>query len=325
MLEDKENFNMFQSLNTFITCERNLNMTLVNQINKNILNTTALCHLFTGTININIFCNHLVKMTKFYSNYLDSFFANVKETIMCESCKGEISEISENSKRCSCLSYEDEYENDSREDSFEAENNSIVSIFNKMLDSFDEIYQKENLFYNYLNISVELPVFNELKYKYVHIIKLVLKRYINNLLKSFKQNYYITDGNCVINRNYINLMLNLKIYEIYEETLKQYLKAEIVKKIEELAFVHDKPVLNDVIKIFKDLFLNWANLNLKENWNLLKDHFEMFIKKSFLRIKTEYFFDVVTNYPESHATLLDLRTCLESCKSEVNIFKLPIY
>ena len=119
-------------------------------------------------------------------------------------------------------------------------------------------------------------------------------------------------------------MVNLEIYEIYEETLKQYLKSEVVKKIEELATVHDKPVLNDVIKIFKDLFLNWANLNLKKKTNFLKDHFELFIKKSFLKIKTEYFFDIVTNYPESHATLLDLRTCLENCKSEVNIFNKAI-
>ena len=119
-------------------------------------------------------------------------------------------------------------------------------------------------------------------------------------------------------------MVNLEIYEIYEETLKQYLKSEVVKKIQELATVHDKPVLNDVIKIFKDLFLNWANLNLKENSNFLKDHFELFIKKSFLKIKTEYFFDIVTNYPESHATLSDLRTCLENCKSEVNIFNKAI-
>jgi hypothetical protein len=50
MLEDKQDFNIFQSLNKFITCERNHNMTLINQINKNILNTTALCHLFTGNV-----------------------------------------------------------------------------------------------------------------------------------------------------------------------------------------------------------------------------------------------------------------------------------
>ena len=115
-------------------------------------------------------------MTKFYSKHLDSFFANIKESIMCEFCKGEISETSENIKRCSCLSYEYDYENDSSDDSFETENNSIVSIFYTMLDSFEVIYQKENSFYNYLNLSdscnslKEFPVYNELKYQFVHLI-----------------------------------------------------------------------------------------------------------------------------------------------------------
>jgi hypothetical protein len=62
----------------------------------------------------------------------------------------------------------------------------------------------------------------------------------------------------------------------------------------------------------------WAQTNLKLESNTLKEEFSTFIKKEFLENKTNKFFDIITNYPESQPVLVDIKSAM--LQSEVIFF-----
>ena len=62
----------------------------------------------------------------------------------------------------------------------------------------------------------------------------------------------------------------------------------------------------------------WAQANLRLEASTLKEEFSTLIKKEFLENKTNKFFDIITNYPESHVVLVDIKSAM--LQSEVIYF-----
>jgi hypothetical protein len=60
--------------------------------------------------------------------------------------------------------------------------------------------------------------------------------------------------------------------------------------------------------IFNNLFFEWVKANLNTESSSIKEEFKFFLIKEFLESKTNKFFDIITNYPESHSVLVDIKS-----------------
>lgn len=132
-----------------------------------------------------------------------------------------------------------------------------------------------------------------------------------------------------INDNILHLLIEIDIFYYLEETIEELLKWEIKKKINDYSTVYDRLVLTDEIILyymsnsrwFKKILLLWANYNMaltsgenrliiEAKFNMYEEYFIEYIKTEFATSKIKVFFDIISNYPESHMCLNDFKECL---------------
>ena len=244
----------------------------------------------------------------YYTQKLNQFFQNItqQKVLYCKKC---LNNASINLKECISLH----------------NINNIAFSFDSLFQYFEEIIKTElfisQKFKIYLKKELnDFSLSQEIAFHFLsHITKLIkLRLFI--LLEKFKSEKNINDPNIVISINIKLILKNLKLFEIYQDSLSKFIKEEIKNNLEPYLTIHNKQIIHEMIKIFENYYLEWSYLNdtlnvekisntSKQNY---KETFIKIIKKNFIKMKLEKFFEIISNYPESTETIYDIKLCISN-------------
>ncbi|MCQ2817290.1 MAG: hypothetical protein MJ252_08505 [archaeon] len=248
-------------------------------------------------------------------------------------------------------------------------NSSSRSYFGSINPGIDKKTQPNNFNKGFTNFNMNFPqnqsfltlsrsnTIEDLKYDYSLTKEIVLKNIINitNLIKirlfvlleKFKSEKNINDPNLIISRNVKLILKELNLFILYQNIIEEFINEEIDLSLKIYEDINDKQILNDLLNVFSNYYLEWlySNIYFDEHNNLgnyqqsrmmctspnmsfnfshtntsftsrimnpkdeYKSKFISEIKRKFMDMKTNKFFDLIKEYPSSSPTLQDFKIC----------------
>jgi hypothetical protein len=200
--------------------------------NNNNNNIVALEFIIESKIN---FFNSLDKFLNYFNKTLHEFFINenIRNKILCEQCKENI-----NYNLHLCIINHNVNENF---------HNEISYIFERLIHNLKCMYNKDIKIMSHINKFSRPTLFNQIVSRYILLIAKVIKIHTYLLLEKFKENLTISEEN-LVNPQFKHLLQEISLYKVYEETIEESLKYEIIHKIGEFIKIHDKSILNEIIR-----------------------------------------------------------------------------
>ena len=203
--------------------------------------------------------------------------------------------------------------------------NNIAFSFDSLFQYFEEIIKTElfisQKFKVYLKKELnDFSLSQEIAFHFLSYITKLIKLRLFILLEKFKSEKNINDPNIIISINIKLILKNLKLFEIYQDSLSKFIKEEIKFNLEPYSQIHNKQIIHEMIKLFENYYLEWSFLNDTLNTEKAsstskqqyKEKFISIIKRNFIQMKLEKFFEIISNYPESIQTIYDIKSCISN-------------
>ena len=243
-----------------------------------------------------------------YSSQLNIYFQNIisQNILYCQYC---VNNINFPLKKC-------------------IENHNISNLifsFDSFFQFFEDVINTEQIInqkFKHLNLAIkDFSLSQELSYSYVSQISSLIKLRLYVLIEKFKKEKNLNDINIIISSNIKLILKNLKLYDIYQNILKNFIIDEININLNPYISIHNRSIIREMIDLFNNYYLEWAYLNdtLLNNMKInnadkeiYKSKFINYIKKHFIDIKINKFFEIISNYPDSNQTIYDIKYCFSN-------------
>ena len=244
----------------------------------------------------------------YYSSQLNIYFQNIisQNILYCQYC---VNNINFPLKKC-------------------IENHNISNLifsFDSFFQFFEDVINTEQIInqkFKHLNLAIkDFSLSQELSYSYVSQISSLIKLRLYVLIEKFKKEKNLNDINIIISSNIKLILKNLKLYDIYQNILKNFIIDEININLNPYISIHNRSIIREMIDLFNNYYLEWAYLNdtLLNNMKInnadkeiYKSKFINYIKKHFIDIKINKFFEIISNYPDSNQTIYDIKYCFSN-------------
>ena len=244
----------------------------------------------------------------YYSSQLNIYFQNIisQNILYCQYC---VNNINFPLKKC-------------------IENHNISNLifsFDSFFQFFEDVINTEQIInqkFKQFNLAIkDFSLSQELSYSYVSQISSLIKLRLYVLIEKFKKEKILNDINIIISSNIKLILKNLKLYDIYQNILKNFIIDEININLNPYISIHNRSIIREMIDLFNNYYLEWAYLNdtLLNNMKInnadkeiYKSKFINYIKKHFIDIKINKFFEIISNYPDSNQTIYDIKYCFSN-------------
>ena len=249
--------------------------------------------------------------TSYYISQLNSFFNNIihSKILYCEQC---INNYQINLSTC-----------------INGHNVSNIAIsFDSLFQFFEEMLIKEktlNAKFEHMKaikINPNYYLSRKISSHFITNISSLMKLRLFILLEKFKAEKNINDPNIIIPQNIKQIIKSLLLGEVYKNIISSFIKTEIDLNLSYYISSHTSQIVPDLIKMFSNYYLEWSFLNneidpislslidsMKQRY---KETFITYLKQNFMKIKIEKFFDIISQFPDSSPTLLDIKYCINS-------------
>ena len=282
--------------------------------------------------NIEDVFNSLIKQTKieiiykiftstFYSHYtskLNHFFQNLisKNILFCNLCSNNTSSTY------------------SIKDCIELHNNQgISSAFEILFQFFEDMINTEQLINEKFDTYFKKKILNfklskEIAYLFITQIGQLLRLKIYLLFEKYKLELNLNDSLIYLPQNIRQIIYNLNLYELYQDIISKFIIKEIITCIIPFKNLHNQNIINSIIDKFNNHYLIWGYKNITSSDSIsttfsnsfiinineenYKNQFINLLKEKFVSLKIDNFFEIISKFPESKPTLIDIKICISS-------------
>lgn len=271
-------------------------------------NLVSLCSNYESDLIYKIFEE---SFTSYYIPHLNQFFNNLisSKIIYCEQCiNNQTINIS------NCIS-----------------NHNIANIaisFDSLFQILEDMLIKEQNFHSKFeknfslnnNEHINFYLCRQIASRFITKISALMRLRLFILLEKFKSEKNINDPNIVIPQNIKQIIKSLLLTEVYQNIIASFIKEEIDFNLSFYVTSHTEQIVPSLIEMLSQYYLEWSFLNneidinssneiQKQNY---KEIFITYLKQNFMKMKTEKFFDIISLFPDSSRTLLDIKYCISS-------------
>ena len=196
---------------------------------------------------------------------------------------------------------------------------NIPISFDSLFNFFGDVIQTETFLQSKLTPNVHTNLLScKLANNNITSIATLMKLQMHLLLEKFKSEKNINDPNIIISPNIKTIIKTLLLEQVYDNIISDFIKNEIQINLNYFIPFHNKQILNDLIQMFSDYYLEWAYLNtpLSTTTNITKQEYKAsfisILKQQFIKCKLNIFFDIISTYPSSAPTLQDIKLCMDN-------------
>ena len=217
----------------------------------------------------------------------------------------------------------------------------ISSSFELLFQFFEDMINTEQLinekFYTYFKKKISnFKLSKEITYLFITQIGQLLKLKLYILFVKYKIELNLNDSLIYLPQNIKQIIHNLNLYELYKDIISKFIIKEINSSIIPFKNIHNQNIINSIIDKFYNHYLKWGykNIisienNLSSNLSLTnideenyKNQFINILKEKFIYFKIESFFEIISKFPESKPTLIDIKICISSFDKNIFINKI---
>ena len=217
----------------------------------------------------------------------------------------------------------------------------ISSSFELLFQFFEDMINTEQLinekFYTYFKKKISnFKLSKEISYLFITQIGQLLRLKLYLLFEKYKIELNLNDSLIYLPQNIKQIIHNLNLYELYKDIISKFIIKEINSSIIPFKNIHNQNIINSIIDKFYNHYLKWGykNIisvenNLSSNLSLTnineenyKNQFINILKEKFIYFKIESFFEIISKFPESKPTLIDIKICISSFDKNIFINKI---
>ena len=214
----------------------------------------------------------------------------------------------------------------------------ISSSFEILFQFFEDMINTEQLINEKFDTYFKKKISNfklskEISYLFITQIGQLLRLKIYLLFEKYKIELNLNDSLIYLPQNIKQIIHNLNLYELYQDIIYKFIIKEINSSIIPFKNIHNQNIINSIIDKFNNHYLKWGYKNIISSDNIssssnsfltninednYKNQFINFLKEKFISFKIDTFFEIISKFPESKPTLIDIKICISSF--DKNIF-----
>ena len=258
----------------------------------------------------------------FYINELNHFFQNFqnKNVLFCNLCQNNTNP------------------NYNPKDCIKMHNIQLInSSFELLFQFFEDMINVEQLINEKFNVYYKKKISNfklskEISYLFITKISQLLKLKIFLLFEKYKLELNLNDSLIYLSQNIKQVIKNLNLYDIYKDIISKFIINEIYNNITPYKTIHNTNIINTIIDKFNEHYLEWGYINIllnnqdynsnKINEEKYKNQFISLLKEKFIFLKIDNFFEIISKFPDSKPTLIDIKICIPCFNKNIFIKKI---
>ena len=213
----------------------------------------------------------------------------------------------------------------------------ISSSFELLFQFFEDMINTEQLINEKFDTYFKKKISNfklskEISYQFITQIGQLLRLKLYLLFEKYKIELNLNDSLIYLPQNIKQIIHNLNLYELYQDIISKFIIKEINSSIIPFKNNHNQNIINSIIDKFNNHYLKWGYKNIISSDNILssntslinineesyKSQFINILKEKFIFFKIDSFFEIISKFPESKPTLIDIKICISSF--DKNIF-----
>ena len=218
----------------------------------------------------------------------------------------------------------------------------ISSSFELLFQFFEDMINTEQLINEKFDTYFKKKISNfklskEIAYLFITQIAQLLRLKIYLLFEKYKIELNLNDSLIYLPQNIKQIIHNLNLYELYQDIISKFIIKEIITNIVPFKNIHNQNIINSIIDKFNNHYLKWGYKNIISSDNIsssismsnssltninednYKNQFINLLKEKFVSFKIDNFFEIITKFPESKPTLIDIKICISSFDKNVFI------
>ena len=218
---------------------------------------------------------------------------------------------------------------------------NISSSFELLFQFFEDMINTEQLINEKFDTFFKKKISNfklskEIAYLFITQISQLLRLKIYLLFEKYKIELNLNDSLIYLPQNIKQIIHNLNLYELYQDIISKFIIREIDSNIIPFKNAHNQNIINSIIDKFNNHYLKWGYKNIISSDNITssisipnsylvniteenyKNQFINLLKEKFISFKIDSFFEIISKFPESKPTLIDIKICISSF--DKNIF-----
>ena len=213
----------------------------------------------------------------------------------------------------------------------------ISSSFELLSQFFEDMINTEQLINEKFDTYFKKKISNfklskEIAYLFITQIGQLLRLKLYLLFEKYKIELNLNDSLIYLPQNIKQIIHNLNLYDLYQDIISKFIIKEINSSIIPFKNIHNQNIINSIIDKFNNHYLKWGYKNIISSENILssnssltsineenyKSQFINILKEKFIFFKIDSFFEIISKFPESKPTLIDIKICISSF--DKNIF-----
>ena len=214
----------------------------------------------------------------------------------------------------------------------------VSSSFELLFQFFEDMINTEQLINEKFDTYFKKKISNfklskEISYLFITQIGQLLRLKIYLLFEKYKIELNLNDSLIYLPQNIKQIIHNLNLYELYKDIISKFIIKEINSNIFPFKNIHNQNIINSIIDKFNNHYLKWGYKNIISsdkissssdsfitniNEDNYKNQFINLLKEKFVSFKIDTFFEIISKFPESKPTLIDIKICISSF--DKNIF-----
>ena len=214
----------------------------------------------------------------------------------------------------------------------------VSSSFELLFQFFEDMINTEQLINEKFDTYFKKKISNfklskEISYLFITQIGQLLRLKIYLLFEKYKIELNLNDSLIYLPQNIKQIIHNLNLYELYKDIISKFIIKEINSNIFPFKNIHNQNIINSIIDKFNNHYLKWGYKNIISsdkissssdsfitniNEDNYKNQFINLLKEKFVSFKIDTFFEIISKFPESKPTLIDIKICISSY--DKNIF-----
>ena len=213
----------------------------------------------------------------------------------------------------------------------------ISSSFELLFQFFEDMINTEQLINEKFDTYFKKKISNfklskEIAYLFITHIGQLLRLKLYLLFEKYKIELNLNDSLIYLPQSIKQIIYNLNLYELYQDIISKFIIKEIDSSIIPFKSNHNQNIINSIIDKFNNHYLKWGYKNIISSENILssnssltsineenyKSQFINILKEKFIFLKIDSFFEIISKFPESKPTLIDIKICISSF--DKNIF-----
>ena len=217
----------------------------------------------------------------------------------------------------------------------------ISSSFELLFQFFEDMINTEQLINEKFDTYFKKKISNfklskEVAYLFITQIGQLLRLKIYLLFEKYKVELNLNDSLIYLPQNIKQIIQNLNLYELYQDIISKFIIKEINISIIPFKNIHNQNIINNIIDKFNNHYLKWGYKNIISPENIsssnssvnninednYKNQFINLLKEKFISFKIDSFFEIISKFPESKPTLIDMKICISSFDKNVFISRI---